>query len=277
MKAQIGVHNAWTLIVQTVVDHAQLSPVLVTPIIFHSRQGHRRPANPVELSADAREAIMRRRQGVEPNPKLGGCSRDDGHEADNNRIPRQGLNLAAANFDALASHAIQLTLPVVSFSLEEILETDSNGSTVVWMNSSDSHQAIRNVVRRLNHWYYSGLVFSDSIYMEPADLLMELAQLTNIRHWQSLVEHIARIWYNTAMSCRAALSQVGQWKWSVNKMLAVWRSPIRSIQCATLNPTVAPWMERIEHLRAATYKNVFIKRISRIYIQLQLAISLHHV
>ena len=122
------------------------------------------------------------------------------------------------------------------------------------MNSSDSHQAIRNVVRRLNHWYYSRLAFSDSNDMKSVGLLMELIQLTNIRHWQSLVEHVARIWYNTAMSCRAVLSQVGQWKWSVNKMLSVWRTPIRSTQCATLNPTVAQWMERIEHLRVATYK-----------------------
>ena len=210
-------------------------------------------ASPIELTADAREAIRKRRQGVDPNPKLGGCSRDDDNEADNSQIPRQGLNLSAEHFNALASHAIQLTLPAVSFSLEEILETDSNGSTV-WMNSSDSHQAIRNVVRRLNHWYYSGLAFSDSNDIESADLLRELVQLTNIRHWQSLVEHVARIWYNTAMSCRAVLGQVGHWKWSVNKMLSVWRTPIKSTQCATLNPTVAQWMERIEHLRAATYK-----------------------
>ena len=86
-------------------------------------------ASPVELSANAREAIMRRRQGVDPNPKLGGCSQDDVIETDN-QIPRQGLNLIAANFNALACHAIQLTLPAVSFSLEEILETDSDGSTV---------------------------------------------------------------------------------------------------------------------------------------------------
>ena len=60
-------------------------------------------ASPVELSANAREAIMRRRQGVDSNLKLGGCSHDDVNEADN-QIPRQGLNLTAANFNALASH-----------------------------------------------------------------------------------------------------------------------------------------------------------------------------
>ena len=89
-------------------------------------------------------------------------------------------------------------MPYISLYLKEILETDSNGSAV-WMNNSDSHQAIRNVVRRLNLWYYSGLAFFDSNDMETTDLLVELIQLTNIRHWQSLVEHIARIWYNTPM------------------------------------------------------------------------------
>ena len=48
---------------------------------------------------------MRRRQGVDPNPKLGGCSQDDVNEADS-QIPRQGLNLTAANFNA-----IHITLP----------------------------------------------------------------------------------------------------------------------------------------------------------------------
>ena len=57
------------------------------------------------------------------------------------------------------------------------------------------------------------------------------------------------------MSCKAVLSQVGQWKWLVNKLLAVWRLPIRSIQCATLTPTVAQWMRHIEDFRAATYKH----------------------
>ena len=61
------------------------------------------------------------------------------------------------------------------------------------MNSTDSHQAIRNVVRRLSHWYYSGLAFSDSNDVDSADLLVELIRLTNIRHWQFLVEHNARI------------------------------------------------------------------------------------
>ena len=125
----------------------------------------------------------------------------------------------AANFNELAIHALQLTLPAVSFSLEEMLETHSNGSAV-WMNGEDSHQAIRNVVRKLNHWYYSNQAFSDSSDLDSSDLLIELVQLTNIRHWQSLVEHIARLWYNTAMSCRAVLAQVGHWKWAVNKLLA---------------------------------------------------------
>ena len=85
---------------------------------------------------------------MNPYPKLGGCSK----EPDSNQIPRQGTNLMAANFNELTTHAIQLTLPAVSFSLEAMLETHPNGS-VVWMNSEDSHQAFRNVVRRLNHWY----------------------------------------------------------------------------------------------------------------------------
>ena len=131
---------------------------------------------------------------MNPYPKLGGCSK----EPDSNRIPRQGTNLMAASFNELAIHALQLTLPAVSFSLEEMLETHSNGSAV-WMNGKDSHQAIRNVVRKLNHWYYSNQAFSDSSDLESSDLLIELVQLTNIRHWQSLVEHIARLWYNTAV------------------------------------------------------------------------------
>ena len=70
-------------------------------------------ASPVELSAEAREAL-----GVNPYPKLGGCS----EEPDSNRIPRQGTNLMAANFNELTTHAIQLTLSAVNFSLEEMLE-----------------------------------------------------------------------------------------------------------------------------------------------------------
>ena len=91
-------------------------------------------ASPVELSADAREAIRRRIRGVDPNPKLCGCSRDDGNEANNNQIPRQGLNLTAAIFNILASHAIQLTLPAVSFSLEEILDR------LQWIDGLDEQQ-----------------------------------------------------------------------------------------------------------------------------------------
>ena len=68
---------------------------------------------------------------MNPYPKLGGCS----EEPDSNRIPRQGTNLMAANFNELTTHAIQLTLPTVSFSLEEMLETHPNGS-VVWMNKT---------------------------------------------------------------------------------------------------------------------------------------------
>ena len=207
-------------------------------------------ASPVELSAEAKEALARRKHGVNPYPKLGGCSK----EPDSNRIPRQGTNLMAANFNEPAIHALQLTLPAVSFSLEEMLETHSNGSAV-WMNGEDSHQAIRNVVRKLNHWYYSNQAFSDGSDLDSSDLLIELVQLTNIRHWQSLVEHIARLWYNTAMSCRAVLTQVGHWKWAVNKLLADWRSPIRSTQCATLTPTVAHWIRRIEYFRTVTFKH----------------------
>ena len=84
---------------------------------------------------------------MNPYPKLGGCSK----EPDSNQIPRQGTNLMATNFNELAIHALQLTLPAVSFSLEEMLETHPNGSAV-WMNGEDGHQAIISVVRKLNHW-----------------------------------------------------------------------------------------------------------------------------
>ena len=72
-------------------------------------------------------------------------------------------------------HAIQLSLPAVGFSLEEMLETHPNGSAV-WMNGEDSHQAIRNMVRRLNHWYYSKQAFFDSTDLESSDLLIELVR-----------------------------------------------------------------------------------------------------
>ena len=151
-----------------------------------------------------------------------------------------------------ASHAIHVTFPSIGFTHSELVEDHTNGSSV-WMNSSDNYQAFRNVVRRLNQWYHSKLAFSDSNDVESASLLIELVQIVNIRDWQLLIKHMAQLWHITSLSCKNLQQCLGQWKWSVNKLMAAWKAPLRSSQCLSLNPSVADWTSRIEAIRVSAF------------------------
>jgi hypothetical protein len=164
-------------------------------------------------------------------------------------LPKLG---ALGNNVDKASHAIHITFSSIGFTHSEMVEDHTNGSSV-WMNSSDNYQAFKSVTRRLNHWYYSNLAFSDSNDIESASLLIELIQIVNIRDWQLLINHIAQMWHITSMSCKSLQQWLGQWKWSVNKLIAAWKAPLRSSQCLSLNPSVAEWTKRIEAIRVAAF------------------------
>ena len=157
------------------------------------------------------------------------------------RMPKLG---ATGEQTERASHAIHITFSAIGFTHSEIVENHTNGSAV-WTNSCDSYQAFKDVTRRLNHWYFSKLAFSDSNDIESADLLIELVQIVNIKDWQLLVKHIAQLWGNTSMSCKAVQRWLGHWKWSVNKLVSAWKAPLRSSQCLSLNSSVTDWTKRL--------------------------------